>query len=403
MLALSFDRGALDFSKHEDATRNAVYEDLITAVYERGYAGRQHPSLRGLPVEAFRQLLEEVALATWHGDGRTATAADIHRCCVEGGLGNFLDAFEEGASTGATRLLTAFYFRQSEGRRVGERTFEFTHKSFREYLTARRLTRALERMDEEVEIWRTRPGRGWSEREALIHWAEIAGPTGLDEYVTDFVLGELYRAGEDRVRPWQRLLGRLIEVVVRESMPMERLRVRPTYAEEIWRSRNAEEALLACASLCAAVSGTTTEVGWPTPASFGSWVRRLVGQRSDTPPALALRCLGGLRLDRQQLLVADLAHAGAAKASFVGATLTGADLSSADLTEADFTDADLRGANLSGANLTRANLTRAHLSGSRFAGTNTTDMCLNGANVSGASLTGGHLQAAKGTPVLSNA
>ena len=196
-------------------------------------------------------------------------------------------------------------------------------------------------------------------------------------------------------------LARLVEVVLREAMPMERLRTRPTYAEEVWRARNSEEALLACASACATVTGSTTDVEWATPVSFGSWLRRLVGQRSDTQSAFFLGHLNGLRLDGQQLQFADLANTSGAKASFAGATLTGANLSEADLTEVDFTDADLRGANFSGANLTDANLTRARLSGCRFAGASTTGACLDGALISGSGISGEHLQATKGTPAYS--
>lgn len=402
LIALSFDRGNLDFTKKGDATRNAIYEDLVAAVYERGYAGgRPHPSLRGLPLEAFRQLLEEVALATWHGDGRSATAADIHRYCLDGGLAGFVDAFEEGAATGATRLLTAFYFRQRDGRRQGERTFEFTHKSFREYLTACRLKRALETIADEVATRLERPGRGWSQRDALLHWAEVAGPTAMDEYVREFFVGELFRLGADVATRWQRLLAGLIEAVVRESMPMEGLRVRPAYAQEQFRARNAEEALLACASACSVVSGATTDVSWPARDSFGSWVRRLVGQRtSSSRTGFALRCLEGLRLDGQDLRAADLTGAELPRASFRGAILIGVDLQQAHLTAADFTEADLRGANLSGAMLGSADLSRTQLGGCRFAGAQTHGMRLEGALISGASISGEHLQASKGKPVL---
>jgi hypothetical protein len=40
-----------------------------------------------------------------------------------------LPVFEQSVSSGISTLLLAFYFRQ-KGARDGEKTFEFTHKSF---------------------------------------------------------------------------------------------------------------------------------------------------------------------------------------------------------------------------------------------------------------------------------
>ena len=54
-----------------------------------------------------------------------------------------LAAFERGAEKGAVSLLAAFYVRQAGFTAAGERSFEFTHKSFGEFLAARRLVRAL--------------------------------------------------------------------------------------------------------------------------------------------------------------------------------------------------------------------------------------------------------------------
>ena len=92
------------------------------------------------------------------------------------------------------------------------------------------------------------------------------------------------------------------------------------------RARNAEEALLACASVCPTVCHSTTDVDWPASYSFGSWFRRLVGQRSDPQLAFALRCLGGLGLSGQHLEVADLACARARGANFAGASVANSEL-----------------------------------------------------------------------------
>ena len=89
------------------------------------------------------------------------------------GVGGMLDAFQEGAKAGVTRLLAAFFFRQYGQRISGDPTFVFTHKSFGEYLAARRVVRAMERVSRELERRASSPDEGWDERDALTHWAQI--------------------------------------------------------------------------------------------------------------------------------------------------------------------------------------------------------------------------------------
>ena len=142
MIALSHGRQRLDFS--QETTLNAIYADLLEAVYERQWeGGRRHSGTGELAEKDFDRILEEIALAVWHGDGRVATVETIHERCKSSRLDRYLEQFQEGAKKGVTRLLTAFYFRQAGDVR-GEKTFEFTHKSFGEYLTARRLVRMLD-------------------------------------------------------------------------------------------------------------------------------------------------------------------------------------------------------------------------------------------------------------------
>lgn len=111
--------------------------------------------------------MDEIALAVWHGDGRTATVASIREKFQSGGIARYLELFQEGAKAGVTRLLTAFYFRQSENRKDGDPTFEFTHKSFGEYLTALRIVRLLRQMEKQRRRQQEDPDDGWSEKEAL--------------------------------------------------------------------------------------------------------------------------------------------------------------------------------------------------------------------------------------------
>ena len=96
-------------------------------------------------------MLEEIGLASWHGgDGRTTTVQEIKEHCIASGLGSMLNNFQEGAEEGVTRLLAAFFFRKHGQRSSEDSTFVFTHKSLGEYLTARRIVRALDKVIREL-------------------------------------------------------------------------------------------------------------------------------------------------------------------------------------------------------------------------------------------------------------
>ena len=107
LVALSFTRDKLDFSK--DINLNSIYADLVAAVHERGYEKRRaYGPIRHMTLDQFSRVLEEIGLAAWHGDGRTTTVREIEEHCKASGVGGMLDAFQEGAKAGVTRLLAAF-------------------------------------------------------------------------------------------------------------------------------------------------------------------------------------------------------------------------------------------------------------------------------------------------------
>jgi hypothetical protein len=180
LVALSYGRGEVKFT--EDSNLNIIYNDLLKAVYQRGWDCSQHRSLQGIEEKDFVRVLEEIALASWHGDGRTTTVKEIESHCDNSGLKNILDIFQEGAKAGVTRLLTAFYFRQSGfNEKQGEKTFEFTHKSFGEYLAAKRIVREVKLIHRKLEARKDDPDEGWDEKEALKRWAILCGASAMDK------------------------------------------------------------------------------------------------------------------------------------------------------------------------------------------------------------------------------
>ncbi len=413
LVALSFERNRVKFI--EESNLNIIYADLLDAVYERGYEKHGHRSIDGITKDEFLGVLEEIALACWHGDGRTTTVREIEEHCDNSGmreiLNRFQESFNEDSKASITRLLTAFYFRESGGVRQTEKTFEFTHKSFGEYLAAKRIVQGLHLIHEDLEERKKNFRKGCDERTALVNWATLCGSSAMDQYLFRFICDEItiiHIQNPLQVADWQKTLCRLIEFMMANGMPMEGLKERPNFYEEMRQSRNAEEAIIAVLNACARVTQKISEIVWHPNEAFGSLISRLQGQRLGSENIL-FGYLSFLNLENCILYVKDLYGANLAHtnlknvqlslanlkgANLVGANLEGADLLGANLKEADLQGADLQGANLVGANLVGANLVGANLVGADLQGANLVGANLQGANLQGANLRRANLRRA---------
>ena len=207
LVALSYERKKISFS--EQTTLNEIYLDLLHAVHDRQWDHGCHAGSKNLEIDQFIRILEEISLAVWHGDGRTATVNQILSLCENNSLIQSLDAFQEGAKNGVFRLLMAFYFRQSEQLQEGDKTFEFTHKSFGEYLIARRIVRSIKQIHGELMRHDEDTDSGIDEREALKRWAKICGPTGVNNHVFKFLCDEI-ASYSDELIGWQQTYVRLL-------------------------------------------------------------------------------------------------------------------------------------------------------------------------------------------------
>ena len=401
LVALSYKRNQdpsienkIDFS--EATNLNTIYQNLLKSVYRRGWDTTQHPTLKGVEYGQFVRILEEIALAAWHGNGRTTTVREIEEHCHSSGLKNLLKIFAERAESGVTNLLTAFYFRQSGYRREGDRTFEFTHKSFGEYLTARRIVRALKKVNKELQERKEDPDEGWGEKQALTHWITICGASAVDEYLFSFIIQEIALQDKEIVKKWQQTLCHLIEYMLRQGMPMEKIDPRPSYKEECRQSRNAEEALLAVLNSCARYTKEISEIKWQSRSSFSQWLSHLQNDIKDGSQIIFNQCLSWLDLKEVNLECASLKEANLEGANLEGANLLKANLLKANLQEASLAGVNLQEASLAGAillktNLIKANLRRANLQTACISGSNLEGANLEGANLLKANLEGANL------------
>jgi uncharacterized protein YjbI with pentapeptide repeats len=326
-----------------------------------------------------------------------------------------------------TRLLTAFYFRCSGSDSTGEETFEFTHKSFGEYLTAKRIVREVRLIQKKVTARQSDPDEGWDEREALHRWSVLCGSTTMDEYLFNFILNEVrlqYQVDAAEVATWQQTFCSLMGLMLRQGMPMERLDPRPSYQEESRQALNAEDSLLAVLGVFQRLTQAISNIDFPSREAFGVLLARLHGQRAIYSNPMSFQGLTFLNLSFCILIARDLSGADLSGANLSGADLSGAylieaNLSGANLSRAELSRANLFGAylieanlsraylieanlsraglidaNLSGANLIEANLIEANLSGANLIEANLSRANLSGADLSGANLSGANLSGA---------
>lgn len=411
LVALSLRRGKMKFS--EKTNMNTVYADLLKAIYERGWDGYQHTSIKGVEEKDFIRILEEIALSSWHGDGRTTTIKEIEKHCDNSGLKNLLFRFQDGIETDpktkVTSLLTAFYFRHS-GYKESEKTFEFTHKSFGEYLTARRIIREVKQIHKKLEDRRRDLDEGCDERDALLRWALICGPSATDEYLFNFICDEVqlhHLNNPSDTASWQQTFCQLIEFEITHGMPMERLNPRPDYQEESRQSRNGEEALLIVLNSFARHTQIPSKISWCKPDTFGTWISRIYGQREFFVNETKLQYLSFLDLGSCSLNARDLWHANLQNsilkssnlvtsdcryAIFINANLQRTNFTNTNLAGADFTGADLRKSEFIGARLKETTFINAILENANLRGTDLRKANFNGADLRGADLRGADLR-----------
>ena len=407
------DPAALDAS----SSVNSVYASLLRHVWERTWGEkRQIADVKPLTVEQFDRLFESIGLAVWqHGGGRGTTLVEVAEVARIEKLDKLLPVFKEGAEKGALALLTAFFFRRAGS----DETFELTHKTFGEYLVARRLVQLID------DLHRLLPRGVINEAEGLRRWYRLTYAARITLEILSFLHNELAVLPRQEVEARRAMLIKLFDANLASGMPFQGVdgQGQPrTYREAEQFTAAAELALFAAIGVCTRVIIVKTEelelsdrrqaVGylltWPlsdqdSRTSAWNLLRRL---EAGTARELCARgCMQGINLDHQILhtnLVealcefasgrsTDLVHANLCGANLCGAnlihaSLVYADLSDATLIDADLSGADLNGASLIGANLSRANLSHADLSAANLSRSNLIHADLSGANLSGAEL-----------------
>ncbi len=327
-----------------DQNLNKLYEGLIKEIFERPWGDGGSMHTRGVDERMYFRLLEHVGVCTWHsGDTRTARVKDIESKLPKGS-NTLREAFEtlgNSVESGATRLLTAFYTQKAEETREGDSTFELTHKSFGEYLTARRIVGVFDQIhrqftDMESEL---------SPPQLLTQWVSLCGPVYTDTYLKRFVEREVKLADPIKVRAWQDTATKLLNFVIAQHMPVNQVDGM-TYKSMLNQDRNAQEALLVFLSCCAGVSNEISRLEFGSSVGIKAWFNFLNSERNFNNSFKS--CLNNM--------------------DFRGYNLEGLDLSGSNMTGSILTDVNLVAVDLAYSTLESADVSKACLNLSRLFG-----------------------------------
>lgn len=318
------------------------------------------------------------------------TIRHIEEYCATAGLATPLHEFRVGAGESLTRLLAAFFFRHEVPNRPEDASFIFTHKSFSEYLTARRLVRGMRDIQEEMGKYHAPERRGkigWDAIEALSYWVTLCGAAPITSEILSFLRAEVAALPLSEVTQIQSCFSQLFTYVLAENLPMQRLGL-SSFAEMQYQARNAEESLLAALNACALVTKQLSEIRHPDKNTFGSWLKRIENQGN----YLLRQLLSYLALSNINLEEANLRGANLEGCDLQGSDLSEANLENAKLMQAILIDANLHKANLQGSNLTRAELINVNLAGGSLFSANLSHTDLRSANLKGVNFKGANLE-----------
>lgn len=412
-----------------NANVNTVYAELLGDVWRRRWGaprGQEDGRLeahKDLSLHAFEHVFQAIALAAWHGGATRAVTTQAIKGAIERErLDKQLKLLQDAGQEGALRLLTAFYWREAGIGSSGERAWELTHKSFGEYLVARRLVRAIERVAEMRERNRQEVGDGWSAEEALTKWVALCGPNTLDYDLLGMLRGEVALHSKEIATAWQRTLVDLLNWYLRHDLPMHKADpAMPTFQEAYRQARNAISALIASVNACAKVSMEISRPSWPKPipttgfddSRCSQLVRFILGEIvslrlafDQNPPSVFHRSQSMLSLmdySHQNLIGLHFSGQDLRRSVFADCWLVGGNFTEADLEEANFDRAHLDYANfytsrmskssfikarLNSAYLNNTNLTDANFAGANLVEADMTDALLKRTNFTGANLTG---------------
>lgn len=383
-----------------------VYEGLITDIHRRKWDpkyGTGHSASKDLGTKDFIRFLELIALATWRGDSRSTTPEEVE--AVANALRIEIPKVALDPKSVA-QLMVAFYFKHTGVDGPGR--YEFTHKSFGEFLVVRALVGLMLKLSKD-RVRKQEDGDYWDIDEALSRFLRFTGGAPLENSHLPFVkdaLSHQIKEGKLDIKDVCTCAQAMFNHQLRHSWPLiagQSDRIQTLYATAV----KAENALLMILCHLGATQQDAICLAWPSHNSAKMMFHRFHAncdfedQDWTLPNSIIFVNMmrqnlyridmSNLSLYRCNFNNADLSHADLSYANLSEVDLSMADLSKADLSETDLSKADLYEADLSRANLSQANLIGADLICANLIWTNLNGANLSGADLSGADLSNAHL------------
>ena len=327
--------------KISDGNLAQIYSTLFERLHARNRQDAGKPAA-GLDQEIFDQVFEAMAVAAWRTGGTRAaswdevlTEVDREDSYLQSAQSKLRDAFDtQMLDRGAQkpfRLAAAFFSRNEQATGV-----EFTHKSFGDYLYARRLAKAIASMAEELILTP-------AVEEGMLHrWEKLTSDRRMSQEVRRFLELEIEATvGTETLAKRHNVLTSVVERVFREGWQVTS-ETPPRRVEQ--RGSQMEEALF---------------IAWH--AMWRPEENRRYWKLGENTGDLLYRALA------RQGSAHGLQYDSVFVCSWSGADLRGAAFGNLNLSAADLGDANLQGADLEGANLQGANLEGANLQGADLA------------------------------------
>ncbi|MEO0927493.1 MAG: pentapeptide repeat-containing protein [Cyanobacteria bacterium J06643_13] len=389
-----------------------VYEKSLELVLKEQREEWVQYQATGLDIESLERILMEAGLCVVQSGGEYARVGmietrlekdDAEAAQIIKTLRTKSENKEKSGEKALTTALGAFYIRSAGEEKGGG--VEFYHKSFSEFLCAKRIQQSLESWTTLVKV--TRQQQWFITRQQLAEQIyDLLGYGGLTSEIVEYLWGLLSKSDEfSPVKLFQRLLdfylrwcdGEFIdaEETVLPHLKMKELKKQIPERKNYLGQRQVDvyaglNIMILLLELHRYGQSQTEDIK-----------QKLIFHPSGKPNAQGQ--LADETLLKRLLNYGDCFADGSFRdtlrrflegANLYGTNLYGTSLYSSNLDGASLRSASLRGASLKKASLKGANLVIANFSGADFSGANLEDACLSGANLEDANLEGANLEGA---------
>lgn len=400
----------------------SIYEQALKWVLEkqRVEEGKNlNPEITKLEPEDLEILLAEAGLCVVQSGGKYAAIKAIEERLLKQGYKELWDFIEKARQDkredGLKNALAAFYLKSAAG---AENSVEFFHKSFGEFLCAKRMTESLQDFTEKT--GKRRKTYVVSDEELEWQVYDLFGYGSLTVEVVEYLMALLVKSQVELVVLFERLHGfyldwcdgKFIEAT-EETLPQKKGRQLWQWGIEsgqrlvdIYTGLNVMILLFELHRYGQSQEGLREELHFYPCGQRGSEdfektkLLKIIGYSQCLGNCAFVEIVGkflrGTDLSRADLRGADLSRADLSRADLSRADLRGANLRDADfrdakLSHAYLSRADLRNANFKDANFKDAYLASANLINGDFRNANFCSVYFRGANLTRADLRGSDL------------